>query len=269
MVSDTASEQRKGVFDCSGRVALVTGGAGYLGRAFCEALAAYGARVAIASRHADVCSALAAELGAEHTGWRLDLDSHEMIDEVVDGVADRYGRLDILVNNGYGGTLPSIEEATAEDFEASLRRGLTGYFLAARRAHGHMVRQGGGSVINIASMYGMVASYPQAYEGLPFGSPPNYHATKGGLIHLTRHLAVYWAKDKVRVNSLSPGPFPRPEIREKEDGVEFLGRLCDRVPMGRMGRPEELQGAMLLLASKAGSYITGQNLVVDGGWTAW
>ena len=113
-------------------------------------------------------------------------------------------------------------------------------------------------------MYGIVASYPDAYEGICNYSPVSYHALKGGIIHMTRHLAVYWADDMVRVNCLSPGPFPGPAAPP-----DMVTRLCKKSPMKRMGSPEELKGALLLLASDAGSYITGQNIVVDGGWTSW
>ena len=116
----------------------------------------------------------------------------------------------------------------------------------------------------IGSMYGVVGSYPDVYQDLAAASPAAYHALKGGVVQLTRHLAVYWAHDNVRVNCLSPGPFPA-------DGAEpqLIERLNAKVPLGRMGRPHELKGALLLLASDAGSYITGHNLLVDGGWTAW
>jgi gluconate 5-dehydrogenase len=113
-------------------------------------------------------------------------------------------------------------------------------------------------------MYGVVGSYPDAYEGLDFRSPVAYHALKGGTVHLTRHLAVYWAQDNVRVNCLSPGPFPKEMVSD-----EVTARLSAKNPMKRMGRPYELKGALLLLASDAGSYITGQNILVEGGWTAW
>jgi NAD(P)-dependent dehydrogenase (short-subunit alcohol dehydrogenase family) len=113
-------------------------------------------------------------------------------------------------------------------------------------------------------MYGVVGSYPEAYDGVCNASPVAYHALKGGVIHMTRHLAVYWAKDNVRVNCLSPGPFPN-----ENAPAEMVERLCEKSPTGRMGNPHELKGAMLLLASNAGSYITGQNILVDGGWTAW
>jgi NAD(P)-dependent dehydrogenase (short-subunit alcohol dehydrogenase family) len=110
----------------------------------------------------------------------------------------------------------------------------------------------------------VVGSYPEAYEDICAASPVAYHALKGGVVHLTRHLAVYWAKDGVRVNCLSPGPFPSAKAP-----AEMVERLCVRSPMGRMGKPHELKGAVAFLASDASSYVTGQNLLVDGGWTAW
>jgi NAD(P)-dependent dehydrogenase (short-subunit alcohol dehydrogenase family) len=116
----------------------------------------------------------------------------------------------------------------------------------------------------LGSMYGVVGSYPDVYEDLGTASPAAYHALKGGIVHLTRHLAVYWAKDRVRVNCLSPGPFP-----SSAANPQVVDRLKNKSPMGRMGEPWELKGAVLLLASNAGNYITGQNLIVDGGWTAW
>ncbi|MFT5195937.1 MAG: NAD(P)-dependent dehydrogenase (short-subunit alcohol dehydrogenase family), partial [Candidatus Promineifilaceae bacterium] len=184
-------------------------------------------------------------------------------------IVEQFGQIDILVNNAYGGYAPDIETATAEDFNRSYNDGVTAYFLLAREVADHLrQRNSAGSIVNIGSMYGVVGSYPDAYEGLAFNSPPNYHGLKGGIIHLTRHLAVYWAKDNIRVNCISPGPFPkRPEL--DQNVPDFIPRLESKTPLGRMGKPEELKGTLLLLASDAGSYITGQNILVDGGWTAW
>src|SRR5262249_20013282 len=120
------------------------------------------------------------------------------------------------------------------------------------------------SIIMLGSMYGLVGSYPDAYKGICAASPAAYHALKGGVIHLTRHLAVYWAKAGIRVNCLSPGPFPGPSAP-----AALRARLQTKCPMNRPGQPHELKGAILFLASDASSYVTGQNLVVDGGWTAW
>lgn len=255
------------LFDLTGKVAFVSGGAGLLGTAFCEALAEVGANIVIASRNVEKCQALADRLEGDHLTMELDLKDEEAIRRAIDATVEQCGRLDILLNNGYGGAAPNIADATAEDFQNSFAVGVTSYFVASQQAHRYMKATGGGSIINIGSMYGVVASYPDAYEGLEYSSPPNYHALKGAVVHLTRHLAVYWARDNVRVNCISPGPFPRPETRK--ESPEFIRRLESHSPMRRMGEPEEVKGALLLLATDAGSYITGHNLLVDGGWTAW
>jgi NAD(P)-dependent dehydrogenase (short-subunit alcohol dehydrogenase family) len=257
------------LFNLQGKIALLTGAAGWLGSAMSRALAEAGATVAVTSREAERAEEFAATLpGTGHIGLGFDQGDTNSISSLVQTVVSRLGQIDILVNNAYGGTAPSIDTATAEDFDRSYHTGVTAYFLLAREVANHLRgRNAPGSIINIASMYGVVASYPDAYTDLPVNSPPSYHGLKGGLVHLTRHLAVYWAKDNIRVNAISPGPFPT----AKTQGAlpEFIERLDKKVPMGRMGRPEELKGLVVLLASEAGSYITGQNILVDGGWTAW
>jgi len=255
------------LFCLEGKVALVTGGAGYLGRAMSEALAELGARVVVASRNLEHCQEVASELGEGHLALRLDISSAESVRGVVAQVIGECGRVDILVNNAYSGPLKRIDETTEEDFAVSLANGVTSYFVAAQACWRFMRDHGGGSIINVASMYGIVGSYPDAYAGTEGCSPPNYHAAKGAVVHLTRHLAVYWAQDGVRVNCLSPGPFPHPSTEKTIP--EMVQRLKTKSPMGRMGRRWEVKGAVALLASEAGSYITGHNLVVDGGWTAW
>jgi gluconate 5-dehydrogenase len=257
------------LFNLQGKVALLTGAAGWLGSAMSRALAEAGATLAVTSREGERAAAFAATLpGSGHIGLGFDQGATGSIPGVVEEVLLQLGRIDILVNNAYGGAAPSIENATAEDFDRAYHTGVTAYFLLARQVAGHLrSRNAPGSIINIASMYGVVASYPDAYTGLPVNSPPNYHGLKGGLVHLTRHLAVYWARDNIRVNAISPGPFPT--AKTQSSLPEFIQRLDQKVPMGRMGRPEELKGLVVLLASEAGSYITGQNILVDGGWTAW
>lgn len=257
------------LFNLQGKVAILTGAAGWLGSAMSRALAEAGATLAITSREAERAEAFAATLpGSGHIGLAFDQGDDTAIPGLVATVIARLGQVDILVNNAYGGTAPSIATATAADFDRAYHTGVTAYFLLARAVADHLrSRQVGGSIINIASMYGVVASYPDAYTDLPVNSPPNYHGLKGGLVHLTRHLAAYWAKDKIRVNAISPGPFPTPKTRSSQP--EFIGRLEQKVPMGRMGEPEELKGLVVLLASEAGNYMTGQNILVDGGWTAW
>jgi len=256
------------LFDLSDRVALITGGSGFLGKSFSRALAEAGASVAIASREKARADRIAEELpspdGASHFGVQLDQLDEESLDAGFDDAVKSAGQIDILINNGQQGHALDLTNVTGEAFSADLRNA-TGYFLLARRFRDHIVkRDASGAVVMIGSMYGVVGSYPDAYEDICTASPVQYHALKGGIIHMTRHLACYWAKDGVRVNCLSPGPFPS----EKAPG-EMIERLKTKLPMQRMGEPHELKGSLLLLASDAGSYITGQNLLVDGGWTAW
>lgn len=257
------------LFDLSGKVGIVTGAAGWLGSAMSRGLAEAGATLVVTSRDAKQAADFAASLpGSGHVGIGFDQGDTDTIPGFVRTVLERMGQIDILVNNAYGGTGPTIETATAEDFDRAYHTGVTAYFLLAREVVNHVrQRKASGSIINIGSMYGVVGSYPDAYTDLPVKSPPNYHGLKGGIVHLTRHLAVYWAEDNVRVNCISPGPFPKTAILEGQP--EFIRRLESKSPMRRMGRPDELKGAVVLLASEAGSYITGQNLLVDGGWTAW
>jgi gluconate 5-dehydrogenase len=174
------------------------------------------------------------------------------------------GPIDILINNGHEALPDDWTIVTAEQFTRHLANA-TGYFVLARLARDHAVqRQAPASIILLGSMYGLVASYPDAYQGICPASPVAYHVLKGGIVQLTRHLAAYWAADNVRVNCLSPGPFP-----SEHAPAPMVERLSAKLPLRRMGRPHELKGAIVFLASDASSFMTGQNLVIDGGWTAW
>jgi len=256
-------------FDLTGRVGLVTGGTGWLGTAFAQALAEAGASVVISSRDRDRARTAAARLptpgGTAHYGVQLDHMDEDTLTAGFREAVDAAGQVDVLVNNGLASTGKDLTTTDFDEF-ARHQHNNAGYFILARLLRDHVVsRAVPGSVVNIGSMYGQVGSYPKAYEGVCTASPVAYHALKGGTIHMTRHLAVYWAGDNVRVNCLSPGPFPN--VNTVPDGL--VDRLNLKCPMDRMGSPHELKGALLLLASDAGSYITGQNLTVDGGWTAW
>jgi NAD(P)-dependent dehydrogenase (short-subunit alcohol dehydrogenase family) len=256
------------LFDLTGKVALITGGTGYLGSAMSRALAEAGASVVISSRDAARARAAAASLprggAARHHGVALDHMDPAALQRGFEEALALTDHIDILVNNGHEGLPNDWTDVTAEQFTRQLANA-TGYFLLARLVRNHAVaRNGSASIILLGSMYGQVGSYPDAYEGVCPASPVAYHTLKGGLLHMTRHLAVYWARDNVRVNCLSPGPFPKDEAP-----AAMVERLCTKNPMHRMGRPSELKGAIVFLASDAGSYMTGQNLTIDGGWTAW
>jgi gluconate 5-dehydrogenase len=256
------------LFDLSGKNALVTGAAGYLGGFLARALAEAGARVVAASRDIQRAEAVASSLpspsGAQHLAVALDHMEEASLEAGFLDAAKRAGGIDILVNNGNERVAHDWQDVTGEEFTRQLANA-TGYFLLARLTRNAAVeRKSPASIIMLGSMYGVVGSYPTAYDGICPASPAAYHALKGGVVHLTRHLAVYWAGDGVRVNCLSPGPFPT-----ENAAAELVRRLEGHCPMRRMGRPHELKGAVVFLASEASSYMTGQNLIIDGGWTAW
>ncbi len=256
------------LFDLTGKRALITGSTGHLGSAMARALAEAGASVIATSRDLAHAKAVAAALpragGSRHFGAALDQMTPVDLDGQFAAAVEMAGPIDILVNNGHEAEAADWTDITPEQFTRQLANA-TGYFVLARLLRNHVVeRKAVGSVVFLGSMYGLVGSYPDAYAGVCPASPVAYHALKGGIVHMTRHLAVYWAKDKVRVNCLSPGPFPPERISRT-----LVERLCTKSPMGRMGTPAELKGAIVFLASDASNYMTGQNLVIDGGWTAW
>ena len=256
------------LFDLSGRTALVTGASGHLGSAMAAALAEAGCRVIAASRRFETARGTADALGGAQHGNHLAVAFDQMDETSIErGFAEateRSGGIDVLVNNAHEPLAADWRTVTGDQFTRQLAN-VTGYFLLARLVRDAAVaRHAPASIILLGSMYGEVGSYPDAYEGLCSASPAAYQALKGGTIQLTRHLAVYWARDLVRVNCLSPGPFPGARANP-----DMVTRLKSKSPMARMGEPHELKGAVVFLASDASSYMTGQNLVIDGGWTAW
>lgn len=263
-----ASPTVQQLLDLSGKVALVTGATGYLGAALAGALAEAGALVVASSRDRASAGSAATALGGpeagRHLGVALDHMSEASIAEGFAEAVRRAGRVDVLVNNGHEPLVADWRTVTGAQFTRQLSN-VTGYFLLARHVRDHAVgRAAPASVVLLGSMYGMVGSYPDVYEGIGPANPTAYQVLKGGVVQLARHLAVYWAKDRVRVNCLSPGPFPGPAA-----APALVERLAARAPLGRVGRPDELKGAVVFLAADASSYVTGHNLVVDGGWTAW
>ena len=256
------------LFDMTGRTALVTGASGHLGSAMAAALAEADCRVIVASRHIETARAAADGLGGAQHGKHLAVAFDQMDEASIgrgfDDAAEQSGGIDVLVNNAHEPLAAEWRTVTGDQFTRQLAN-VTGYFLLARLVRDAAVaRHAPASIILLGSMYGEVGSYPGAYEGICSASPAAYQALKGSIIQLTRHLAVYWARDQVRVNCLSPGPFPSARANP-----EMVARLKSKSPMGRMGAPHELKGAVVFLASDASSYMTGQNLVIDGGWTAW
>lgn len=264
-------------FDLSGRVAVVTGGGGALGRVFATALAGRGAAIAVVDVDGGAAAtARDAVAAADGTAVALacDVADPKAVEAMVATVVAKLGVPDVLVNNAATKTADVRRFFSASaDTDLALWRevmavNLDGMFLVARAIGGRMAVEGRGSIIQTASIYGVVAPDLRIYAGLehlgaPMTSPVTYSASKAGVVGLTRHLAVEWAPRGVRVNALVPGGI------EGGQDPRFVARYSGRVPLGRMARPDEMAGPLLFLASDASSYMTGQALVVDGGLTAW
>ena len=250
------------LFDISGRVAVVTGASSGLGVALVRGLASVGAKVVLAARRLHRLDALAREIeedGGEALAVACDVSVEAEVDRLVSTTLERFGRVDILVNNAGVTHQCPAEKESLDDFRRIMDTNVSALFLCAQRFGRIMLENGSGSIVNIASTFGVVGVgvIPQA----------SYHASKGAVINLTRELAAQWARRGVRVNAIGPGFFPS-EMTEDMLGDEAGERwVRQRTPLGRPGKPEELLGTLLLLASDASSFITGQTIFVDGGWS--
>jgi NAD(P)-dependent dehydrogenase (short-subunit alcohol dehydrogenase family) len=262
-------------FRLDGRVAFLSGAAGHLGRPMAKALASAGAHVVLNGRNSDGLEAVAEELkraGLSASVACFDVSDGTAVRRNIGLIGEQHGRLDVLVNNASTGSAGSIESATAADFDQLYRVNVVAAFELLQAAmpllkEAGSQNPGGASVINVASMYGSVSPDPSIYGKSGANNPPYYGAAKAALIQFTRYAACHLGAQRIRVNSISPGPFPSSDVLVKDP--EFHGKLKAKNPMLRTGDPAELQGPLLFLASDASSYVTGVDLAVDGGWTAW
>jgi len=258
------------LFGLAGKTAVVTGGYGHLGAAMVEALVAAGAAVAVTGRDADRAEALCKAIREQYPkadlmGTRMDVTDSGSIVAALDKVEATLGSLNVLVNNA-GRALPSRpEDITDALWREGVTAALDPVFLCTRETAPRMAAAGSGSIINIASMFGLVSPDFRVYEGAEkFFSPASYGAAKAALLQLTRYCAVYYADRGIRVNAISPGPFPSSTAPQDQP---FIARITDRVPLRRIGYPADIRGAVVFLASEASAFVTGHDLVVDGGWT--
>jgi len=257
------------MFSLDGKVAVVTGGAGHLGYYISLALAEAGAEVYLGSTNYEKCRAAAARIsektGRQAKGVFIDIRSTEVIRKSFADIALETGQIDILVNNAFycSGQGADIEE---RDWQIGLDGTVGSVYRATQGVVPFMEKTKTGSIINIASMYGMVSPDHSVYNKPEYANPPNYGAGKAAVIQFSRYAACHLAKKGIRVNSVSPGPFPTAQVQTDK---EFITALEKKVPLGRIGQPPEIKGIIVFLASEAASYVTGANFCIDGGWTAW
>jgi len=253
-----------------GKVVLVSGGVGYLGKSICEVLAELGATILVGSRQIEKCQQYALNLhktyGITAEGFYLNITDVESIRAVIKKATQKYKQLDVLINNAWSGKKNTFESISYDDWHYDINVCLNGVFYTIKEAH-QLLKKSSGIILNIASMYGHVAPDYRIYDGKEFANPPSYAAAKAGVIQLTKYLASFLSKDGVRVNAVSPGPFPFPDLCKKHP--KFLKKLSEKTMLARVGQPEDLKGVIALLCSDASRYITGQNICVDGGWTVW
>jgi gluconate 5-dehydrogenase len=270
------------LYSLDGRTCLLTGASGFLGRTFARTLLSNGARV-IALARSDRLPALAAEWSAEFGQDRVRFELVDMYDlpalsAVLDAIA-AHETIDVIVNNAYelgpatGFNTPegTLEGATLEQWTRHFTAGMYWPALVVQKMGPGMKERGRGSIVNISTMYAIVAPDPRLYEGTTFLNPPGYSAAKAATLAFTRYVASFWGRHGVRANAILPGPFSNTEDitgNSVDPSDPFIERLANRTMLGRRGRPDELAGALLFLASDASSYVTGHALVVDGGWTA-
>lgn len=264
--------EAQNLFSLSGKAVLLTGATGYLGRSMAFALSAAGAHVYINSRSIERSQNLVKEIeleGGSAESAVFDVSNKDAVSDFSENLSNR--PVDVIINNAYSGGAGSIEVSDLESYTAS-------YECSVSAAH-HLVkvmlpnlriaveRSGYASVINIASMYGIVSPDQSIYNSTDVVNPPFYGAAKAALIQWTRYAACEFGKESIRVNSISPGPFPSESVQST--APEFIKKLESKVPQGRIGQANEIRGPVVFLASPASSFVNGANIVVDGGWTCW
>ncbi|MDT3696913.1 MAG: SDR family oxidoreductase [Ignavibacterium sp.] len=265
------------LFSLKDKVAIVTGALGLLGKNHCSALAEAGANIIVCDIDEKKCEEFSKSLPVKSLGVGVDITDKSAVKNLRDQTIKKFGRIDILVNNAaindmFENPQSAAEQSMFENYpielwQKSLDVNLTGTFLCSQIIGSEMAQAGKGSIINIASTYGLVGPDQSIYkkhdDSQSFYKSPAYPTTKGAIINFTRYLAAYWGNKGVRVNTLTPGGV------ENNQEAYFIKNYSEKTPLGRMAYPTDYKGAIIFLASDASSYMTGANLIVDGGWTAW
>ncbi|GAB2952565.1 SDR family oxidoreductase [Hymenobacter coalescens] len=253
------------LFSLTDQLVLLTGGYGYLGQAIAHGLAAYGATVVVLGRNEGAFQAAFSTQSRIHF-QSCDVAHTPSLQAALAATEAAYGLPAVLINNAFYSRGSRPDQLTDEEFALGLDGSLGSTYRCIREVLPYLRRRGGGKIINVASMYGVVAPDFSAYEATPqFTNPPHYGAAKAGVIQLTKYFASYLGPENIQVNCVTPGAFPSPAVQAQSS--EFVAQLTRRIPLGRIGQPADLAGAFVFLASRASDFMTGHNLVVDGGWT--
>lgn len=260
------------LFHLDSKVAIVTGGAGLYGKPISEALAEAGAYVIIASRDEPKCQEYATHLnsrGLKAVGMYLDLEKEDSIRSVADNIVQKYGSIDILINNAVSRKgFKNLDDMSKDEWEAAHAVNSTGMMLITQAVVRQMCVQNSGSIINIGSIQGVVGPHFPVYAGTTMTSPLNYTYDKWGMVGFTKWLANYYGRFNIRANCISPGGYG-PGVEETYGDNSFVKRYKALTPLGRFANDNDIKGPVVFLASEASAYITGHNLLVDGGWTSW
>jgi len=265
------------LFSLKNKVAIVTGALGLIGKNHCLALADAGANIVVCDLDESKCNEFASSLSTKSIGVGVDITNKSSVENLRDKTLSEFGRIDILVNNAaindmFENPQAATEQSMFENYplemwQKSMDVNVTGTFLCSQIIGSEMAKSGKGSIINVASTYGLVGPDQSIYKkpdgSQSFYKSPAYPATKGAIVNFTRFIAAYWGSKGVRVNTLSPGGV------ENNQDEYFIKNYSAKTPLGRMAQPTDYKGAIIFLASDASTYMTGANLVVDGGWTAW
>lgn len=259
------------LFDLHNKTVVITGGAGHLGSAMSEVLVAYGANLYIMGKDHHKNKELSDKLKEKYSSAKcesiiFDIDNKDSVKMAINSIIKEEKGIDVLINNAAYYCARIFHEYTDDEWLQGMNGTINGVYRVTKFVLPYMMEAKKGNIINIASMYGMVAPDMRIYGNSGQNNPANYGAGKAAIIQLTKYIASVYARYGIRANSISPGPFPNENVQKNKD---FINNLCSKNPMNRIGVPEDLQGIILYLASDASSYTNGQNIAIDGGWTAW
>jgi len=252
--------------DIQNKVILITGGYGYLGCEMSKSLNKAGAKLYVLGRDESKFAEVFKEENRDNLFFmETDVSSSDSIKKSIEAIGEKESKIDVLINNAYFGKTNHPERMTSEEWRRGIEGGVNHFFDFIVESIRFLKKSKNGKIINISSMYGVVIPDLAIYEGREeLLNPPNYGTAKAAVIHLTKYYAMYLGKYNINVNAISPGPFPSVNVQNDKN---FVNRLVDKTKLKRIGDPKDLIGVVFLLSSEASSYITGQNIIVDGGWT--